>query len=955
MTTSSVESTKVFISYTHDSPEHMDRVLELSDRLRAEGVDCHLDQYETSPPEGWPKWTNRQIDAAAYVLIVCTETYLKRFNGTEEKGKGLGAQWEGGIITQELYDSAGDNRKFVPVLFSPEDSGNIPRVLRGVQSYDVSSEAGYTELYRRLTNRPRVVKPDIGSLRSLPTRERKQFFLTSSWNVPYTPNPFFTGREEALTQLHEALHTKGTAAVSGMPGVGKTQTAVEYAHRHRSEYKYIFWARAETRETLISDYVNVAGILQLPEVRAQEQNLAVGALKRWFDANPDWLLVLDNADDLTLVREYLPTTPKGHIILTRRAQATGAIAAPVNVKEMEESEGALFLLRRARLVSEDATLEDATEEDRDKAQEITREVDGLPLALDQAGAFIEESSSSSAEYLELYRTQGADLRKRRGEHVLGHPESVEITFSLSFAKVEAASPTAADLLRACAFLAPDAIPEEIFTEGGTHLGDSLAATVNNRLAFLDTVRETLRYSLLRRDPDQHTLSIHRVVQDVLKDTMDEATQRQWAERVIRAVNQILPPDFDESDFADWHRYENLLPHAQACARHVERWGLMIPEAAQLLNNLARYLHHRAVLTEVEPLYLQSFAIRQKIYEEDNLDVATSLHNLGWLKKDQTKYAESESLFLQALNIRKRKLGDYATDVAQSLKELGRLKNEQGKYVEAKRYLNQAIDSLRGMPNPNNKILAEVLMRAGNVLIAQGKYSDAEEILFRSLELYDKECGVENIYGAHVRSLLGQVYISQKQYLTAEEHLFRARIQFATAYGADHYYVAQVLRTLGDVHLAQNKPSQSEEYLRQALAIVEKVYGKEHPQIAAIVNSLAMTKELQGNFTEAENLYHRACEIEEKMLGGEHPDLGTGLGNLAALYTKCHRYSEADALFKRAIAIQKKSLSPEHPTLQLVLSKYADLLRKMNRKDEAHRLLARPKKERSKQRPKKPKR
>src|SRR5690349_21637061 len=109
--TSSSESPKVFISYTHDSAEHVDRVLTLADRLRSEGIDAHIDQYETSPPEGWPRWTVRQIEAADYVLCVFTETNQSRFKGEEEAGKGLGAQWEGAIITQELYEAAGDNEK----------------------------------------------------------------------------------------------------------------------------------------------------------------------------------------------------------------------------------------------------------------------------------------------------------------------------------------------------------------------------------------------------------------------------------------------------------------------------------------------------------------------------------------------------------------------------------------------------------------------------------------------------------------------------------------------------------------------------------------------------------------------------------------------------------------------------------------------------------------------------
>ena len=122
---------KVFISYSHDSREHMDQVLTISDRLRADGIDCHIDQYEESPPEGWPRWMVNQIEDADLVLVVCTETYERQFRGREEAGKGLGARWEGAIITQEIYQAEAHNTMFIPVLLSPNDSAYIPIVLRG--------------------------------------------------------------------------------------------------------------------------------------------------------------------------------------------------------------------------------------------------------------------------------------------------------------------------------------------------------------------------------------------------------------------------------------------------------------------------------------------------------------------------------------------------------------------------------------------------------------------------------------------------------------------------------------------------------------------------------------------------------------------------------------------------------------------------------------------------------
>jgi hypothetical protein len=169
------ESINVFISYSHDSPEHLGRVLSLSDRLRRDGIDCLIDQYEVSPRAGWPRWTMSQIEDARYVLIVCSETYHRRVRGREATGKGLGAKWEGSIITQELYDNEADGDRFIPVLFAPEDAAHIPVYLRGATRYVM--DADYEKLYRHITNQPEHVKPALGTLRSLPPLDRKEEFL----------------------------------------------------------------------------------------------------------------------------------------------------------------------------------------------------------------------------------------------------------------------------------------------------------------------------------------------------------------------------------------------------------------------------------------------------------------------------------------------------------------------------------------------------------------------------------------------------------------------------------------------------------------------------------------------------------------------------------------------------------------------------------------------------------
>src|SRR5215471_11489907 len=151
----------VFISYSHDSPQHMDKVLNLAKRLRGEGVPCELDQFHESPAEGWPRWTLDQIEQASSVLVICTETYNLRFRGKEEAGKGKGAKWEGAVITQELYDSEALNAAFIPVLLNSHDAQHIPILLKGATFYDLSQKDGFINLLRRLTAQPKVVAPPV--------------------------------------------------------------------------------------------------------------------------------------------------------------------------------------------------------------------------------------------------------------------------------------------------------------------------------------------------------------------------------------------------------------------------------------------------------------------------------------------------------------------------------------------------------------------------------------------------------------------------------------------------------------------------------------------------------------------------------------------------------------------------------------------------------------------------
>jgi tetratricopeptide (TPR) repeat protein len=216
----------VFISYSHDSPEHADRVLALSDELIQDGINCILDQYETSPPEGWPKWMDRHIRNSDFVIMICTEAYYRRVMGEEEPGKGLGVKWEGKLIYQHIYKADAENTRFIPVLFESGKVEHIPMPLQDATYYYVHTEQGYEDLYRRLTNQPRTTKPKLGKLRKLPPRERKQDFFAPRVSLAKLPStsPDLFGREKELAMLDAAWENPKINVLSlvAWGGVGKT-------------------------------------------------------------------------------------------------------------------------------------------------------------------------------------------------------------------------------------------------------------------------------------------------------------------------------------------------------------------------------------------------------------------------------------------------------------------------------------------------------------------------------------------------------------------------------------------------------------------------------------------------------------------------------------------------------------------------------------------------------------
>jgi hypothetical protein len=222
---------------------------------------------------------------------------------------------------------------------------------------------------------PGAAEEVLAPLLEIPERRTDFMRIIEVLQLPER-NPFFTGRKSVLAQLQEPVATRGRVALSGLGGIGKTQTAVEYAHRHLEEYDCIFFVSAASHEGLLSGYVTIAGLLKLPESGAQDQTLVVDAVKRWLGSHRGWLLVLDNVDRLDIVKPFLPPSPKGHILLTSRTQVfdTIGIVKLVELNEMFPAEARTFLLKRTGREYEGGSEPNA-------ASEVAAELGLLPLAL----------------------------------------------------------------------------------------------------------------------------------------------------------------------------------------------------------------------------------------------------------------------------------------------------------------------------------------------------------------------------------------------------------------------------------------------------------------------------------------------------------------------------------------------------------------------------------------------
>ena len=702
-----------------------------------------------------------------------------------------------------------------------------------------------------------------------------------------------------------------TAAIAGLGGIGKTQTAIEYAYRYHPEvYEWVFWVRADTELNVVTGLAEIARSLELGEGKLEElANLAL----RWLATNPGWLLIFDNADEPKLLKPWLPKNPQGRVLLTSRArQFVGlGIKAPIELKKLSLEESITFLQNRC-------DRPELSEAEQEAITALARELDGLPLALEQTAAYIQQMGVSFAVYWKYYQQRRLELLEKVEPETGDYPETVATTWLLNFEEVAKRSPGSVPILRLSAVLAADDIAEWMLLEGAEAFG---LTDCTDELALAERLSALADFSLISRDQLSQSYSIHRMVQEVVWQGLTAAEQQEWLQRAISGLNVIFP----RPEFGNWAVCGSLVPHVQEIAA---RQGTEILETikwARLLNQVGIYLHHQGQFEDSELLCQRALRISEAQLGPDHPDTATSLNNLALLYKSMGRYGEAEPLFQRALVISKAHLGSDHLDTATSLNNLAVLYDSMGRYGEAEPLFQRALQIHEAQLGPDHPDTATNLNNLASLYKSMGRYGEAEPLFQRALQIHEAQLSPDHPDTATNLNNLALLYDSMGRYGEAEP-LFQRALQIHEAQlGPDHPDTATNLNNLALLYKSMGRYGEAEPLFQRALQIHEAQLGPDHPDTATNLNNLALLYKSMGRYGEAEPLFQRALQIHEAQLGPDHPDTATNLNNLALLYKSMGRYGEAESLYLRALKIWTNTLGEAHPNTQTAWNNYCYLL------------------------------
>jgi tetratricopeptide (TPR) repeat protein len=713
-------------------------------------------------------------------------------------------------------------------------------------------------------------------------------------------NRHFVGRDDLLDRMRDGLRASSPVAVQalhGLGGVGKTQLAVEYTHRFSADYDLIWWIDAERPALIPAQYRMLARAIDVP-VDAGDPVPAVCAA---LSARSRWLLVFDNAerpDDL------LPLLPAdGHVLITSRNPGWGALALCLDVDVLTRPESVALLTGRITGIG------DAT------ADAVAEQLGDLPLALEQAAAYVEETRLPAPEYLRLLRTRADELLAEG--HVLGRRHTVATVWDLSLRRLESTCPAASTLLTLCAFLGPEPIPLDLFTgrpglteahdgggmgpagvDGGRGLlPEPLDRAAADEVKFTGVVAALVRFGLARRSGTG--IVVHRLTQAATRRPVTGPARA----AVHRTLVGLLAADLMASPrpCAATPRCA-ATPHVSAATP--DRPDRVAADRPMTDPRGSRFLHSRAGALE--------------------RSAASTPHTAT---PEQARWSAllPHVLYLAAAMPAGGDTVDQGT--------------ADGDTVDRGTVDRGTADGDTADGDTADH-LALLLDRAAIHLHDAGAPYAARTLLERSLAIggTGREPGDPS-----VAARLGNLALLLRDLgdpAAARPLLERSLAAAEAAYGPDHPVVATGLSNLALVLADLGEPAAARPLLERSLAVDETARGPEDPAVAVRLANLAVVERDLGDLAAARRLLERAVAIAEAGRGPGHPTVATHLANLGEVLRELGDPASACALLERAVTIGETRYGPEHPSLATALANLALARRDTGDVDAARSLLER---------------
>lgn len=852
--------------------------------LRDAGYATRLQEYDFAPGESFPRAIHEALVACRFVVCLLSPAYLESW-------------WCG-----EEWQTALTKRKLFPVRIADCKPDGLLTIHAYVDAVGLSEGEAQKRILDGLAKvegrrvRPKH-RPAFPSRDAAPTRPAFPGKLPPIWNIREARNPYFTGRDEMLRRLHEDLasceHASLIQVISGLGGVGKTQLALEYAYRHVNEYEGVWWLRAETPATLAEDYAGLAPCLGITVVA--DQDAVLREVQTKLMRRNGILLIFDNATGADTLTPYLPVGPGNRVLVTTREQYwPGAKTEEVPALEIEQA--VKFLLDRSG------------QTDQAAAVNVANRLGCLPLALEQAAAYVTRCRKSLADYAALVEARGLEVLEKGRAYQ--YEQTVGTTWELAFEKLKAESQGAVDLLYLCAFLAPEAIHLEELAGAKDQVPEALGAVLANEVALDQAKADLLGYSLIHSDGQN--ILIHRLVSEVIRRRLARDERERWLRAALRVVNAMFPHDAD--DVRSWPRCSIWLAHALTVVEWDEAEAADANVCSNILNNVGGYLGAQASYGKAEPLFRRALAIEERSFGPDDPSVAIRLSNLAGVLHDMNRVAEAEPLIRRALAIDEQSFGPNHPNVATRLSNLAGLLQDMNRMAEAEPLFRRALAIGERTFGPNHPIVAIRLNNLAAVLHATNHMAEAELLCRRALAIDEQTFGPDHPNVAiRLNNLAGLLYATNR--MAEAEPLFRRALAIdEQSFGPSHPVVANRLNNLGMLLKHKNRVAEAEPFVRRALAIDEQSLGVNHPTVARDLNNLALILRGQNRMAEAEPLLRRALAISEQGLGPNHPEVAGDLNNLAVLLRRAKRPAEAEPLFRRALAIAESSLAPGDPRI-----------------------------------------